>query len=501
MHNRYCDALGIPVPDLAAVVVRGDRDLNTYGWLILTLLEWGCPMTLREVAERLAQLGLGRAEDLDLSLRRCKPARDPVYREGDIYALDCQSPEMRSWVFRLNLRPRPPQPSPPPAVPLKGDEDPLTVDELKEAWRDAILSSVSAQRLAGAVLDAHGGPMAPAEVVAFIAGLTSHHQLTEGAAAYWRRGALIQVDEAGRWVLQAGHPDLRSARRAVRERLARVRAHPRTSPEVAEAMHERWQLERAARAAELARLRRVIVHAFPAAQPAAVVVLDVGERRIETFFGVEMRRTREEIARADIVAGLGVRALLRALGVEGKRVHELGPPQKRKTLNRSGRTLKITAALLIQGSCGISRPLGEESRLQEYLSRGDVTRLRRRLEADAKSLYALYQYARLHGGMRLHWGFLDEWIRAPWVDFDEPGLGHLKQESHAQGVALEVVVGSAPGWEDPWSRVCRCRVVRSTRWAGLDIVDEDGLPVDEGLIQAARLAGGEMEEAAHFFVH
>jgi hypothetical protein len=146
---------------------------------------------------------------------------------------------------------------------------------------------------------------------------------------------------------------------SLRERLAGVRAHPRTQPEVMEAMHERWQLERAARAAELERLQVV----------------------------------------------------------------------------------------------------------------------------------------------RLHWGYLDKWSRAPWVDFGEPGLGQLKQESHARGVALEVVVGGAPGWENSWSRVCRCRVVQATSGAGLDIVDEDGLPVDRRLVPAPRLAGGEVEEAAHVFVH
>jgi hypothetical protein len=45
--------------------------------------------------------------------------------------------------------------------------------------------------------------------------------------------------------------------------------------------------------------------------------------------------------------------------------------------------------------------------------------LHRRLEADAKALLALYQYGRLHGAVRLRWGFLDEMIPAPWVHRDE----------------------------------------------------------------------------------
>ena len=80
-----------------------------------------------------------------------------------------------------------------------------------------------------------------------------------------------------------------------------------------------------------------------------------------------------------------------------RRLAELGPPQKTRQLNRRGRTLTITTALLVQGSCGISRPFGDERTMREYLRSGADTKLRRRLEADAKSLYALYQYGRLHG--------------------------------------------------------------------------------------------------------
>ena len=68
-----------------------------------------------------------------------------------------------------------------------------------------------------------------------------------------------------------------------------------------------------------------------------------------------------------------------------------GDSQKSMTLNKSGRTLKITTAMLIQGSCGISRPLGDAGKLREYLARGQLTQLQRRLEADAKAIFALYK--------------------------------------------------------------------------------------------------------------
>jgi hypothetical protein len=156
-------------------------------------------------------------------------------------------------------------------------------------------------------------------------------------------------------------------------------------------------------------------------------------------------------------------------------------------LNRAGRTLKITTALLIRGTCGISRPLAEETILRDYWRDGQISKLRRRLEADAKSLFALYQFGRLHGVVRLRWGFLDESIPAPWVHRDEPGLYALMKRAHALGLPLEIVAGSAPGWTDPWSRGRRVRVGKQKGW-GYWLADDKGFSVDVHEVQIARLA-------------
>lgn len=105
-----------------------------------------------------------------------------------------------------------------------------------------------------------------------------------------------------------------------------------------------------------------------------------------------------------------------------------------------------------------------------------------------KSLYALYEYGRLHGAVRLRWGFLDERIPAPWVHRDEPTLHDLKQSALAMEVPLEVVVGSAPGWADPWSRVRLAHVEQDANGWRTWLVDDDGLPIDEAEVQRARLA-------------
>lgn len=67
-----------------------------------------------------------------------------------------------------------------------------------------------------------------------------------------------------------------------------------------------------------------------------------------------------------MIGAVGVRALLRTLNMEPgeRRLAELGPPQKTRQLDRRGRTLAITTTLLVQGSCGISRPCGDDRTLQ-----------------------------------------------------------------------------------------------------------------------------------------
>ncbi len=493
MANPYCNTLGIAVPSIEKV--KDHREAKAYTLLIVALLERGGPMTLREVADRFEQAGIGPAEKMLRSLKRCRPGRAPIYRDGDSYALDPHDDEADLWAFRLGLRPpKVPllKPAPPETEPLPGPEVPLTAEELDEAFRDAWLASWSAQRLALAVLDSCGGRMAATQVLETLNRRTRNHPLREESSRYWRRSSPLRVASDGDWVLDASHSALRSAREAVRGRVEVARRHAanRLSPAVLEAHRRRIEAQRAAHGAELARLSRVLVHAFPRRAPEAVVLLDVGARECRTYLHSELDDARAQLARYDLIGAVEVRPLLKALGFDPqtRRLAELGPPQKTRKLNRRGRTLKITTELLVQGSCGIARPFGEEAKLLLYLRERQTARLRRRLEADAKSLFALYQYGRLHGAVRLRWGFLDEWIPAPWVHHDETRLYDLKRQAHDRCGELEVVIGGAPGWADPWARACRCRVVEDPRSHGwLLLVDDDGFAVDDDEVQLARL--------------
>jgi hypothetical protein len=492
MTNPYCEQLGIDVPRLEAVKHHGEA--TTFSLLIVALLERGGPMTLVEVAERFEQAGVAPAGDALFSLKRCRPARPPVWRDGDRYGLDPHDDDLDLRVFMLGLKPPrlPPLPATrPEPPPLPGPDQRLTVAELDEAWKDASLYSWSRQRLVLAVLDARGEPMRPEEVVAFVSARNQWHELTADSVKFSRPGSAVEVRPDGRWAIAPGTEALASARIAVRDRLKMVRrwASARIDPADVEARRRAIEAERNAHAGELLKLRRVILHAFPASKPEAAVLLDVGARAIDSFVGGDLVALLDRLEAYNVIAAINVRALLRALDYDPgeQRLADLAPPQKTKQLNKRGRVLEITTTLLIQGSCGISRPLGDPDKLRAYLRRGDDTRLRRRLEADAKSLYAFYQYGRLHGGVRLRWGFLDERFAAPWVHRDEPTLYDLKRQAAELGVPVEIVAGSAPGWTDPWSRALRCTVeTGSDRWQTY-LLAEDGRVIDDADVQLARI--------------
>jgi hypothetical protein len=78
-------------------------------------------------------------------------------------------------------------------------------------------------------------------------------------------------------------------------------------------------------------------------------------------------------------------------------------------------------------------------------------------------------------------------IPAPWVHRDETRLYGLKMRAHELGAALDVVVGSAPGWKDPWARARRCRVVSDGSPWDLLLVEETGAVLPDPDVQLARL--------------
>lgn len=496
MTNRYCEVLGIEPPRLEGV--KDHRGANTFSLLIVALLEAGGPLTLERVAERFERAGIAPFDQALRSLKRCRPGRPPVYREADLYALDPHASETDLWAFRLGLRPaRAPRIEVvrPAQAPLPGPDQPLTPAELEEAWREERLyGKWSVRRVVLAALDAQGRPMQPGEVVSFLETCTRWHGARADHPDFGRRGSPVAVLPDGRWALAPGNDALvRAVRGMVRDRIEQKRrwASLQPDPGVIRARIRAAERRQAARAAEMAALRRAIVHGFPPENPEAALVLDASRREIQVFAGEELAGVKRTLEGYDLIAGLRVRAFLAGLGFDPgtRRLAELGPPKKSTRIGRRGRTIRITTEMLVQGSCGIRRPLGDAATLRGYLASGARTRLLQRLEADAKSLCALYEYGRLHGAVRLRWRGLDEMIPVPWVDRCEPTIHRLARRALESGDLLEVVVGKAPPWEDPWVGARLCRVLEDPEDRfGYWIVDrESRFILDEWDIQRARV--------------
>jgi len=160
-----------------------------------------------------------------------------------------------------------------------------------------------------------------------------------------------------------------------------------------------------------AALRRALLRAVPEPEhPQAITLLDVSARSIRTFIGDAIAAIPEALPGFDLLVGLQIRDTLHGLCPDPDRwrLVDLRPPQKSRRINRAGRTLKITPELLIWGTTGIRRPLGDPDEVAQSLARGEAGKLARRLESDVKALYAFYCYGVLHHGVRLRWGFLDE---------------------------------------------------------------------------------------------
>lgn len=110
-----------------------------------------------------------------------------------------------------------------------------------------------------------------------------------------------------------------------------------------------------------------------------------------------------------------------------------------------------------------------------------------------KALYAYYRYGVLHGHVRLDWGFVHEAFGVDWALADDENLLTVLRRALAEGLAVDVVTGSSPGWNDPWSRVGRWRVLAADYRTA--VLQRAGVrqEVPLGEIQAVRLAGDSAE--------
>ena len=493
--NRYCEVLGIAVPRLESIVAH--REANYFGMLVVALLQQGGALTLGEVAERIARAGVGAPEAVLASLRRCKPARPPVYRSGELYELDPHDRETDMWAFRLDLRPPKrapdvPTPSPPPREPIS-DDVPLLEAELAIVMKSFRPSGWSDLRVAMCVLDVHGERMELPEFLKVLEARDGSWRLFARSAKYWHAGHAVRLEGNGWLSLDRSHPHLRASRGALRKRIAELehQKFPIFDPVAHDAATGRRDGEHEAEGARLVRQPRVIVHGFPAHAPRDVILLDVHERHIVAFGESERDRLRLALSAYDAIAGLDVRDLMRALEFdpEERRLGELRPSSKRITRGGgSRRTVAVTPDLALRGSCGLRQALASDAALARAAGHRDPGRLRTLLTADAKLLFALYEYGRLHHQTYLAVGQELASVPAPWVLFDEPDLLMLMRKAVQMRQPLEVVLGRFPDWDSPDARGELAWPIKLPGEFSITLYDANRDPIPDHWVQTAKLA-------------
>jgi hypothetical protein len=495
-EETYCTRLNLQTPRVEDFV--DSPGVKLFDLLVLAILEHGAPLSLEAAADRLVAAGVrSRTGDMVLSLKKSWHGMEPVYRDSEgRMGLNLSSSELDLRLFSPGLRQPRVQPVPQPQDPEPAPDDkPLTDSEVRWAFSDAPFYVVSNLRKVASMLDARNRPMSLGDLEACWSRLSANRLgVSEADVRRWRR-SYVSFDEEGRLRLDRTDSRVPAMRRAIRKLARRSQikeAHEQHWKRIFQERETRMAGQREQERREAARIRRAVLQVIPSdGSAAAAALLNVGERTVRTFIGEELFELRIALEAFDLVAALWVRETLHRVGVVDQdrfRLVDLKPPQKTRQLNRQGRKLSITPELLITSTTGISRPLGDPAKIAAYLASGSVTRLKRRIESDVKSLFAFYNYGVLHRCVRLRWGFLDEALPVDWA---VPGDAHLYdtlKTCAAEGSAVELVWGSAPGWTDPWSRAHRVRIVSLEPWLVVVENDVDRWSLSRCDIQAARPA-------------
>jgi len=490
--NAYCQRLGIPLPDLD-LLADDPKGTALFHGLVATLLILGRPAGFDEIAARMEEAGFfAETGAMIHSLRKAWHGLPPVQKVADgLLDLDLDSVFLGPILRKIGLRERP-APYRPPMAPVPPPSERLSPEEVETALARtfAMLSTV---RMSAAVLDAFGDPQPLLAVETKIRELTGRaHPVTNRELGRDRRD-LVRLDATGVLTLNLGAPDLQMMRKQIRL-VAKPILQERFRRSLDDSHNADFKVRQAvmrrAETAEAATLRRAIVQVGPSIDhPRGVSVLALATSTIETYLNADRTAIEARLSEFNLLIGLDIRRALQSLGLDAGRwkLVDLNPRRKTRRLNKSGRTLKITPALLISGTTGISRPLGDKKRLAEYLRSGQTVRFRRRLESDVKALAAFYRFAVLHEYVRLRWGFLDESIYFPIGHRGDATLQDILDEAKGANVLVEIVSRSAPGWENPWARGVLCQIAPGPYGLNVPIGVDDSLPVPLDEIQAIRL--------------
>ncbi len=465
--NALCQRLG-----LGAVRVeqaRDWKDLKLIQLMILTLLERGEPMTLEEIAARILEAGFCRDYPaFETALLKSWHGVPPLARARDgRFRLIEDSGELEFFIllrFRWKASRAEPQPEPPPPP----DSEPLSPVELEALLRHENVWRFAIARVVAAVIDAVGGPLAPADIEAR---LPEVHGRTKVDAGFlrnrpcpylaWTGDGRLAFDPAARYGMEARRAMRTAAREVLKDDAQRTRIRQATDANrQQDAVHA---LREARRASED---RAALVHAVPSPDdPRALAIVDLAARTIETATGpAEIARATAGLGRFSSLIGLHIDDALHALRFDpaGKRLVDLRPPQKTRRVSR-GRILQLTPERLMRDTLGAGQGPSPQAAWRADLRSGREVALRRRLEDDARRLCQFYDYGVLHHAVVLSSFSSYEFLPVPWALPGQPWLYDILEQSIRTGRAIDVVL-SRPAWDNPWEFACRMVALEQTLW-------------------------------------
>ncbi|MEW6746635.1 MAG: hypothetical protein AB1486_28170 [Planctomycetota bacterium] len=179
------------------------KGIKLFDALCAALLERGRPMLLEEIVERLERAGaVAETGDLGFSLQKAWHGQEPIYRDSSgRFGINLSAPDLKWRVDRWERARAPSVSAEPPPLPVRGDDEPLSTEEVDAALRDRAPGTVSPQRLAAAILDSHGAMLGLDEINDALKGLSRSHRRIEAEALRRGKEPLVECDSSGLWKL------------------------------------------------------------------------------------------------------------------------------------------------------------------------------------------------------------------------------------------------------------------------------------------------------------
>jgi hypothetical protein len=459
--NRYCRRLRLAVPDLDTAVRSSDVTIAQL--MALAVLEAGGPLTLEAIAERLGRLALPprlQAAGHLASLRKAWHGQPPLVRDaaGRLFYLDLLSHhDIRYLAYVAGCfgvpfaRPEPAVFQPPP------DSVPLSQAEVQAAFHDRTLYGWSSVRRAAAMLEAGaGGPQSLDALNAGLTALSDHGAgIDERALRSWKSD-LVSTGPDGLLHLNAASRDLPALRRAIRKMAA-----PRLRQQAETERSGAWRAERKVvrdeeeqhAMAEARRARRALVHIVTVdGLPRAAAVIDGATGAQRLFLDASMEDLPAHLDGFDFLAGVDIRASLRAVGVDPDRwwLAELRPTQ-RTFRPPDRRPVAVRLSSIVHATTGVGGVPADVAVWKRLLAGRSKSPAAGRLGAEAQALFALYQFGALHGGVRVRRRPDERLLPVSWSLSGDPDFEAFVKASIRRWVPVDIVVGPATGLAEPWA--------------------------------------------------